>query len=647
MKSVLTTLLCAAAVLMAHAQAPRVEGAKLEAPPVIDGIVHDSEWAGATRVTELYSQENDELAPEATEIYIAYDENFIYLAGRMYDAEPQSIRAIAYQQNVNLGGDDSISLSLDVFGNNTDFNRFSINPRGATSLSIAGGRAPKPEWLGNFVAAARITEFGWEAEARIPWALMRLPDRGVRDLRIDLSRRFWRYDRTFQLGRTRGGRNEDRPIWTGIDIPSVKRETIINFLPYAYVGTSPDEEFILNSGLDFRTIVSDNMSVVGTINPDFRNIERQILDLSFSRFDRIAGESRPFFLEGSSFWNSGLITSQLIDSFDVGFNVHGRLTDSLSYGVLNTTDFGNENAVASKFSYQPSAKINAELAVVHLDRPGIDNTGVSLQLNHNNGPAGFGIQRRQVFDQTTGEGYSQSANASYRAREWFAALSYDEVSPDYRPRLAFIRERNYRSLGTFGQWGRSWLTGAINNVSFNLGGTYATRLNGDQYRNRIGGGFEVDWRAGYSFGINYSQENFEGTIDQSWSVRASALRRDPNKNISIGYTNAIFNNSPYTSYNVNLFYRPMDALRLNLSYQWVDFVNIRDQAIFTANYDLGSNYFVSGRAVKRDDDINWFLTFERSNVLGTEFFVIIGDPNARTFQPQVIFKVVSPFQLSF
>lgn len=647
MKHFFALIALSAVAPLAVAQAPRVPAVKMEVPPVIDGIVNDSEWAHATRVTELYAQDNDEPAPEASEIFIAYDENFIYIAGRLFDAEPHNIRAIAYQQNVSLQGDDSLSLSLDVFGNNTDFSRFSINPRGATSLQIAGGRAPKPEWIGNFVAAARITDTGWEVEARIPWELMRLPNPGERDLRFDLSRRIWRYDRTFQLGKTRGGRNEDRPIWEGVDVPSVRRETIVNLLPYAYVGYSDDDEFIFNSGVDFRTIVSDELSVVGTVNPDFRNIERQILDLSFSRFDRIAGESRPFFLEGSSFWNSRLITTQLIDSFDVGLNMHGRLTDSLSYGILNTVDFGNENAFVSKFSYQPSSQISADLALVNLDRPGVDNTAVELQFGHRNGPAGFQVQRRQVFDQTTGEGYSQSASASYQAREWFMALSYDEVSPDYRPRLAFIRERNYRSYGTFGRWGRSWLTGPINGFAINVGGSHATRLNGDQYRDRFSLGTEIDWRAGYSFGANYSQENFEGTVDQSWNFRVSALRRDPNRNISVGYTSAVFNNNPFTSFNVNLFYRPVDTVRMNLSYQWVDFVNIRDQAILTVNYDMGNSYFLSGRAVKRDSDINYFLTFERSNVLGTEFFLIIGDPNARTFQPQIIFKVVTPLTLSF
>ena len=39
-----------------------------------------------------------------------------------------------------------------------------------------------------------------------------------------------------------------------------------------------------------KTSLTDQIDLVGTINPDFRNVENQVLSVDFSYFERLAGE---------------------------------------------------------------------------------------------------------------------------------------------------------------------------------------------------------------------------------------------------------------------------------------------------------------------------------------------------------------------
>jgi hypothetical protein len=52
---------------------------------------------------------------------------------------------------------------------------FYLNPRGTKYARLAGGRATKLEWEGDWQAAARIVADGWTAEMAIPWSILNYP----------------------------------------------------------------------------------------------------------------------------------------------------------------------------------------------------------------------------------------------------------------------------------------------------------------------------------------------------------------------------------------------------------------------------------------------------------------------------------------
>ena len=67
--------------------------------------------------------------------------------------------------------------------------------------------------------------------------------------------------------------------------------------------------------------------------------------------------------------------------------------------------------------------------------------------------------------------------------------------------------------------------------------------------------------------------------------------------------------------------------------------------IFSANYDLGKDRYLSGRLVRSDNDTNFYIALRQSGNLGTEYFLILGDPNAQRFRSSLILKVTVPFEI--
>src|SRR5205085_4441089 len=60
------------------------------------------------------------------------------------------------------------------------------------------------------------------------------------------------------------------------------------------------------AGLDLRYSVASDVSLVGTVNPDFGQVEADQLVLNLSTFETFFPEKRPFFLEGLDLFQSPL-----------------------------------------------------------------------------------------------------------------------------------------------------------------------------------------------------------------------------------------------------------------------------------------------------------------------------------------------------
>lgn len=629
----------------AVAQAPRFESFKTDTPPTIDGVLDtEKEWKGASKVERMFDNQTGEGAPENAEFYISYDKDFVYFAARLHDSRPSEISAQEYRTNVSLSGDDYVNFILDTDGALAELNQFSVNPKGATNLQLAGGRAAKREWSGDFVAKARITETGWEMEAKVPWQLMRLKSKASkRDLRFLFERRINRTQRTYHSTFLRN-QNANVPYLTGVEVPGAAVDRSVLFLPYNYFGTSDKEGFIFNSGFDLKTNLAAEIPLVASVNPDFRNIENDILSLDFSRFERLGNETRPFFQEGASYMNSALFASQRIGSFDVGANVHGKLSDRMTFGVLNTVDFGHERNTAANFSYKATENDDWRFTFANRDSDTTKNDGHLIRYSKQMGNFNLFFRHMETKDSASGIGTENMAAVTYTQGPHVFGVSQQAISPKFTPRLGYTPERDYR--GTFVQYDYAkpvkW--GQIQEIGFGSGSLARDRYDGSPYRYMNYGYAQIVTKAGSELSFNHQVERFLGSNDFLNQLTLRLPRSNPYNNWVFDYQIGRFGGDSYKSVRVGKGIKPNKNLQIGLNYQSVDYQGHSDQGIMGISYDLGNDQSVSSRVVKSNKDWNVYFAFRKSGNTGSEYYLALGDPNTPSFSKSLILKVITPFK---
>lgn len=611
-------------------------------------MIDPAEWSGAATFEGLVDSETGDPAPAGVEgtFYLGYDEQFIYFAGQMTAPDPGRVRADEYRNNVSLSGDDSITLSVDPFGTRNDFSHFAANARGATQISISGGRAAKTEWQGQIQARGQLTPTGYSVEMRIPWSIMALPTAGERVVRVNASRYTPGTGRTYVWKNTQGDRFDQYGRWEPVMIPAVKSGRTFDLLPYAYGGVSDDGDAILNSGIDFKTSLSSELTAVGTINPDFRNIESQILGLEFSYFERLAGESRPFFAEGRDYFQAGgLFASQRVRSFDAGARFFGKLGGRSSIGLMSLSDFGEKQVLLGRVTRQFSPVSSGMVVVTNLAERGKDNLAARASYNHSLGNYslyGFGAVTE---DQIEGSGHAAEVGFYYGHDGLEGGVELQETSPDFFPRLGFWPERDYRAVSGWMSKTQLMSSRGLSETQYSFNASKAWRTDGSDYRYDVGGDLSLTWGNGLDLDFGANVSKFEQFHDYSLSMSVEKPRRDPYRRWSLDATMGRLGGEEYRRYGVNLSYRPLPRLQTYLSLQRVEHFETGQQLIFSANWDLSYTDTVGGRLIVREGEAGGYLSFRRTGSTGAEYFLIVGDPSVVRWRPQVILKAVFPFSV--
>lgn len=631
-----------------HEQAD-VQAQVLPTPPKIDGVIDAEEWPDTVRRARFYGHENFEPCPEEAEFWLGYDERFVYFAARA-KTDPGRLLADEYRQNVNLQRNDHFLLGLDTFGNLQQSNNFQFNPRGANSIRIAGGRAAKPEWLGEVESRGRTTPQGWECEARIPWSIMSLPPAGRHDIRFNV---LWyrSCDRRYFDWRAMGEDPTKMAIWKDVQVPQISKGREIKLLPYGYAGFDDDSRHITDFGLDMKSDLTETMHAIGTINPDFRNIENNILNLDFSYFERLAQDARPFFQEGANYFRAGadqrIFASQRIDQFDAGFKVYGEPNGRTQIGALSTLDFGNKGVFMGSIYSQLAPQKAWTASYVTNQEDGKVNHAFQGGLDLNYGPTQYYVRTQITDDQERKTGERTNFGFFKVANGMEAGAEYVEVSPEFFPRLGFSPEQNLRGFNAFFNKTNTLKSGPLQDTQLGAQGVLYNHFDRSVYRRDLTVFGGLTFRSGIGLDFSSQWSNFEGSLDRLQSVQLVLPRGNPYRSWGIGVADGMLFGSHYQSLSVGLDYRPVQMMQVSLRSQLVDYNGYQRQHIISANYDIGKHEAVGGRLVNTEDKWNWYLSYRMSGRRGNEYYLILGDPNALEFKKALVLKVVVPVTIRF
>jgi len=480
----------------------------------LDGVIDEAAWAAIEPYPiTVYSPTYGQQPTERSEFRVAYDDEYLYVAGSMYDSDPGGIQANTFNRD-GASGDDEFAIVIDSYNDFETGLSFSANPNGARSdRSIAndaqftlGQPTTNRDWNAHWDLATRRTDEGWFAEMRIPFSSLGFQ---VVDDAVTMG---------LSVYRSIGRKNERHvypdisPAWGffGFSKPSlgqrvrlrgVKRRAPLYVTPYVLGGLTqrpvlrspPDvesaaftveDEYTREPGLDIKWSPSSSLAIDLTANTDFAQVEADDQQINLTRFPLFFPEKRQFFQERSSTFDFGVggFTDRLFFSRRIGLNqgeivrIYGGVrfvgqVGGLDYGVLNmqTAAQGGragENMGVFRLKQQilnPFSSIGG-MVTTRFGSAGEDNVAYGLDTTLRPfGDEYVTVKWAQTFDEAVDEGGALDAGLirarwERRKQEGFSySGEYGRVGPDYLPRLGFQSRSDFSFYG--GEVGYSWFFG--------------------------------------------------------------------------------------------------------------------------------------------------------------------------------------------
>ena len=363
---------------------------RLSKPILFDGIIDDSAWDEIRPLPlTMYAPRHEGDLTELTEIRVAYDDNFIYIAGSFYDSSPLDIRSNSLERD-RLRGDDTFEFILDTFNDNENALSFIINPAGTrmdlaifNDANFSGDEPFNRSWNTYWEVETFRDDKGWYAEIKIPFSSLRFQELEGKIKMGMIASRFI-------------ARKNERQVFQNIDpkfsykkpsaaqdimLTGVKSSQPVYITPYLLGGNNDyielnDAETKYNSfgdpsrefGLDIKYSPTSNLTIDLTLNTDFAQVEVDDEQINLSRFSLFFPEKRLFFQDRASVFNVNTgQQSNLFYSRKIGINDDGPIRiygGARAVGKLGQWDMGFINMQTASTSISPAEN----LGVVRLRR---------------------------------------------------------------------------------------------------------------------------------------------------------------------------------------------------------------------------------------------------------------------------------------
>lgn len=300
---------------------PEVDAVPRRGPIHLDGRLDEPDWAAAPAASDFLQSQPDEgkQATQRTEVRFLYDADALYIGARMYDDQGErGVRTRLVRRDGDADADE-LSITFDTFHDHLGRTNFTVNPSKVKGDSYGpGGASPDDSWDPVWEVETRIDSLGWTAEIRIPFSQLRFPRDSVQIWGLQVVRlvnrlnewSHWAFWRTNESGGpSRYGHLR------GLRVPTTRRRA--ELVPYvvgrslniqpADAGDPFADPHVLDSrfGADLRYLLTSNLTLSATVNPDFGQVEVDPAVVNLSAFETSFPEKRPFFVEGAGLLRFG------------------------------------------------------------------------------------------------------------------------------------------------------------------------------------------------------------------------------------------------------------------------------------------------------------------------------------------------------
>jgi hypothetical protein len=477
-----------------------VRAVRLDAPLEIDGALDESLYVRVAAISDFVQVEPEEGAPatERTEVWLAFDNDHVYVAFRCWDSEPE--RRVATEMRRDSGttwnGNDVVSVFFDTFYDRRNGIGFTINSVGGRNDGqITNERQYSADWNPVWDFATGRFDQGWTVEIAVPFKSLRYRE-GVAQIWGFNALRANRWKNELSLlTRVPAGRGMQSVQWpamaatvVGVEAPPASRN--LDLKPYATMSADTNakgrveavNDLTADVGLDAKYGVTQSLSADFTYNTDFAQVEADEAQVNLTRFSLFFPEKREFFLENQGTFSFGGIATTgqnaggdtpilfysrrigLEDGRAVPILGGGRLTGRAgrySIGLLNiqTDDEPLSGSGAANFSV-----VRVKRDILRRSSVGMLFTGRSASQLGSGVNAAAGVDGTFAFFDNlaistywarTHTGRLSGKDASYRGQLDYNGDRYGlqlerlVVGENFNPEVGFLRRRDVRR--SFGQ----------------------------------------------------------------------------------------------------------------------------------------------------------------------------------------------------
>jgi hypothetical protein len=488
---------------MPPATPPVAQAAPVVEPPILDGeVLTDPAWTSAPIITGFWQTRPFEGQPatEKTEVRIVYTKEALFVGVVCYDSEPEGIIVSDSRRDSSLEETDSFQLILDTYLDRQNGFVFGTNPaaieydaqvsregQGTSRFANAGrmqqgaGGGFNINWDGSWEVRTKTSSIGWCAEFQIPFRTLRYPEGRDQTWGMNFQRNirrrnevaFWApLKRQFNLYRL-----SEAGTLTSLSIAGQRN---FKLMPYVLgeIRREPYEgrntNYLGSVGGDVKFGITPSLTLDGTFNTDFAQVEVDEQQINLDRFNLFFPEKRPFFLE-----NAGLFTvgspgeTELFFSRRIGLGPKGEVVPILAgarmSGKISKMNVGFLNMQTSEVEGVTQAN-NFTVARVGRELPNRSFIGGIFTNRQGTGRLSTGKDYNRAFGfdgrwgigeyglvsgfvagtQTPGSSSGQHAfkvNATRDSPKWELMAEYAEVGDNFNPEVGFLsREDGYRFM---------------------------------------------------------------------------------------------------------------------------------------------------------------------------------------------------------
>tara|TARA_B100002052_G_scaffold268362_1_gene266959 strand:- start:5128 stop:7269 length:2142 start_codon:yes stop_codon:yes gene_type:complete len=472
-----------------------------------DGHVNNDEWANADKYLIPYEVEPGYNTPAKykTEAFITHDDNYLYVGFKAYGNQDNTRARIRSRDSIYYLN-DFVDIGIDTYADGRYTVSFSVNPKGSIGDRKYSSFWPDASYNVEFEGNGHFTDYGYEAELRIPFTSIDFPETDQQKWKIYFLRKLYEND-----NETRYLSNKDiegagcRICQSDIfyEFSGVKKKSKKRLIPSITANSSAERNDL---GEMKRNSPESEISLGGiyelggnnlefTINPDFSQIEADESKIDVNSTTALRFEERRiFFNEGRDFLQSRLnsVYTRSINNPSYAVKIFNR-GDKHSYYFLDAEDRdtpiiipGSQRSYsailgkshANIFSYKYNLDRGQYLTFLSTNRS-YDGGGSGL-LYSSRGyiildkqySASFEIAKSETdepisdaitttngtknhtyaLDGESFSGYGGRFTFRSNTEKWGWNYEFETKSPDFRTDLGFTSENNWKKHSVSGDY---------------------------------------------------------------------------------------------------------------------------------------------------------------------------------------------------